>query len=114
MASVMLLSPRCSPADTAPAGSVPLQCQADCPLHTTSSGADVTNELAIQFLGQNLKSNTLELEYDFTPAIERPASATSTPTGRSPAISATFDTGETYFPGGPAGHRGELIFCGAR
>ena len=41
--------------------------QAGCPLHTTSSGADVTNELSYNFLGQNLKSNTLELQYDFTP-----------------------------------------------
>jgi hypothetical protein len=41
--------------------------QPGCPLHTTSSGADVTNELSYQFLGQNLKSNTLQFQYDFTP-----------------------------------------------
>ena len=39
--------------------------QANCPQHTASSGADVTNEIAAQFLGQNIKSNTIEVEYDF-------------------------------------------------
>ncbi len=37
-----------------------------CPQHSTSSGADVTNELVSQFLGQNIRSNTIELKYDFT------------------------------------------------
>src|SRR5579862_3596286 len=73
--------------------------QAGCPLHTTSSGADVTNELAYQFLGQNLKSNTFQLLYDFTKRLtghigyeyENRTIAQE---------SDTFDTGETYFPGG--------------
>src|SRR6202041_813971 len=39
--------------------------QANCPQHAAGSPADVTNEIAMQFLGQNLKSNTLELQYDF-------------------------------------------------
>jgi hypothetical protein len=73
--------------------------QAGCPLHTSSSGADVTNELSYQFLGQNLKSNTLELQYDFTKRFSGHIGYlyTSRTIAQS---SATFDTGETYFPGG--------------
>lgn len=73
--------------------------KAGCPVHTSSSGADVTNELSYQFLGQDLKSNTLQFQYDFTQRWS----------GRIGYLysnrviaqySATFDTGETYFPGG--------------
>jgi hypothetical protein len=38
-----------------------------CPFHTATSAADVISGLASTFLGQNLKSNTLELQYDFNP-----------------------------------------------
>ena len=73
--------------------------QAGCPLHTSSSGADVTNELSYQFLGQNLKSNTFELQYDFTKRLSGRIGYEYT--NRSIAqMSDTFDTGETYFPGG--------------
>jgi len=73
--------------------------QAGCPLHTSGSGADVTNELTYQFLGQNLKSNTLELQYDFTKRWSGRIGYLYT--NRTIAqFSATFDTGETYFPGG--------------
>lgn len=73
--------------------------QPGCPLHTSGSGADVTNELSYQFLGQNLKSNTLELRYDFTKRWS--ARIGYLYTNRTIAqFSATFDTGETYFPGG--------------
>jgi hypothetical protein len=37
-----------------------------CPFHTANSAADVIAGLASSFLGQNLKSNTLQLQYDFT------------------------------------------------
>ena len=73
--------------------------QAGCPLHTSSSGADVTNELSYQFLGQNLKSNALDFEYDFNRRLS--GSIGYLYTNRTIAqFSATFDTGETYFPGG--------------
>src|SRR5271156_1622091 len=36
-----------------------------CPFHSATSAADVINGMASSFLGQNLKTNTLELEYDF-------------------------------------------------
>ncbi|HTS13431.1 MAG TPA: hypothetical protein VMH00_15040 [Candidatus Limnocylindrales bacterium] len=73
--------------------------QAGCPLHTSSSGADVTNELSYQFLGQNLKSNTLQVEYDFAPRWTARIGYLYTNRAIS-EFSATFDTGETYFPGG--------------
>lgn len=73
--------------------------QAGCPVHTSSSGADVTNQLSYQFLGQDLKSNRFELEYDFnkrwTGRLGYLYSARSIS-----QFSATFNTGETYFPGG--------------
>jgi len=73
--------------------------QVTCPLHTTSSGADVTNELTSQFLGQNLKSNTFELAYDFTPRYSARLGYLYSDRTIS-QFSATWDTGETYFPGG--------------
>lgn len=75
--------------------------QANCPLHTTSSGADVTNEITSQFLGQNFKSNTFELVYDFTPRWSARLGYLYTDRTIS-QFSATWDTGETYFPGGGA------------
>src|ERR1700677_5162229 len=38
--------------------------QANCPQNTASSGADVTDEIATQFLAQNIKSNTIEAQYE--------------------------------------------------
>ncbi len=74
----------------------------DCPQHNTSSGADVTTELVSQFLGQNIRSNTIEVRYDFTPRISGRVGYMYT--ARTIAdFSATFDTGEIYFPGGTAG-----------
>ncbi len=76
-----------------------------CPQHNTSAGADVTNELVSQFLGQNIRSDTIELKYDFTHRIS--AYAGYMYTARTIAdFSATFDTGEIYFPGGTAGNAG--------
>ncbi len=39
---------------------------ATCPQHSASSGADVINDVRNDFLGQDLKRNTFELQYDFT------------------------------------------------
>lgn len=38
---------------------------AACPNHNSGSGADVSQGIWSTFLGQNLKSNTFELQYDF-------------------------------------------------
>ncbi len=39
---------------------------AGCPQHNTSSGPDVTTLTSANFLGQDSKFNTIEVEYDFT------------------------------------------------
>ena len=62
----------------------------------------MTNELVSQFLGQNIRSNTIELKYDVTRRVS--AHVGYLYTARTIAdFSATFDTGEIYFPGGAAG-----------
>jgi len=86
--------------------------QHGCPLHTTSSGADVTNELSYQFLGQDLKSNTFELQYDFNRHWSGRVGYLYTSRAIS-QMSDTFDTGETYFPGG-TGATGATDFFAAR
>ena len=74
----------------------------NCPQHNSSSGADVTNELVSQFLGQNVRSNTFELKYDLTQRVN--AYVGYAYTARTiEDFSTTFDTGEIYFPGGPTG-----------
>jgi hypothetical protein len=73
--------------------------QATCPQHSASSAADVTNEIASQFLAQNIKSNTLEVQYDFTRRYG--AHIGYLYANRTIAsMAATFDSGEFYFPGG--------------
>src|SRR5580700_1542061 len=84
--------------------------QANCPQHAASSGADVTNEIAAQFLGQNIKSNTLEVQYDF----DRKYSAHIGYLYENRKIASmddTYDTGEFYFPGGAAGNPGNLFLA---
>ena len=79
----------------------------NCPQHSASSLADVTNEFVSQFLGQRIIANTIELKYDFT----RRFSAGIGYMYRARTIadfSATWDTGEIYFPGGPGGTPGLL------
>jgi hypothetical protein len=79
----------------------------NCPQHNASSGADVTNELVSQFLGQNIRSNTIELRYEFTPRVS--AYVGYEFTARTIAdFSATWDTGEIYLPGGVGGKPGIL------
>jgi hypothetical protein len=70
-----------------------------CPFHSASSAADVISGLATSFLGQNLQSNTLELQYDFN----RHWSAHIGYLYSDQTIaqySATNDTTEIYYPGG--------------
>jgi hypothetical protein len=71
----------------------------NCPQHSASAAADVVNELVSRFLAQNLKTNTVELEYAFAPRLR--ARLGYMYTSRTIAdFNATFDTGEMYFPGG--------------
>src|SRR5487761_518582 len=74
----------------------------NCPQHSSGSGADIVNQLVSQFLGQNLKTNTLEFEYEVTRRID--ARIGYLYTARTIAdFSATFNTGVIYFPGGSTG-----------
>jgi hypothetical protein len=73
-----------------------------CPQHLATSAADVITGLASSFLGQNLKSNTLELEYDLNSHVM--AHIGYLYTNRSIAqFSDTNDSGLIYFPGGATG-----------
>ena len=81
-------------------GNCPLGSNAvTCPQHAASSAADVITGLASSFLGENLKSNTLELEYD----LNRHVMAHIGYLYANRAInqfSDTNDSGLIYFPGG--------------
>jgi hypothetical protein len=75
---------------------------ANCPAHNSSASADYTNEIVSQFLGQNLKDNIFQLHYDFTSRVS--ARFGYEYTNRSISdFTATWDTGEIYFPGGTGG-----------
>jgi len=70
-----------------------------CPQHSASSAADAITGLASTFLGQNLKSNTLELEYDLNRRVS--AHIGYLYTNRTIAqFSDTNDSEMIYFPGG--------------
>jgi hypothetical protein len=84
--------------------------QASCPQHTSGSAADVTNEIATQFLAQNIKSNTFELQYDFNRRYT--AHIGYLYTNRTIAtMDDTFDTGEFYFPGGTTASAANLYLA---
>ena len=103
----MLLAPGTFNATNCPAA--PFN-QANCPQHTASSAADVTNEIAMQFLAQDIKSNTIEAQYDFNRRYS--AHAGYLYTNRTIASAAqTFDTGEFYFPGGATGTAANLFLA---
>ena len=84
--------------------------QVGCPQHTASSAADLTNELVTQFLGQNIKSNTFELEYDFNRRYSAHIGYLYT-NRKISSMDDTFDTGEFTFPGGAAGNAGNLFLA---
>lgn len=70
-----------------------------CPSHSASSSADVVDGPTSSFLGQNVRSNTFELQYDFTPRLTGRVGYEYT--ARTIAdFNATFYSAETYFPGG--------------
>ncbi len=103
----MLLSPGAFNSTNCPAA--PYN-QASCPQHTSSSAADITHEIASQFLAQNIKSNTIEAQYDFNRRYS--GSIGYLYTNRTIASAAqTFDTGEFYFPGGATGNAGNLFLA---
>jgi len=81
-----------------------------CPSHTASSAADEVNGPTSSFLGQNIRSNTFQLQYDFTRRLTGRLGYEYT--ARTIAdFSATFYSGETYFPGGVGGSAGNDYFA---
>jgi opacity protein-like surface antigen len=73
-----------------------------CPKHTASSAADSISGPTSTFLGQNIKSDTVELQYDFSKHLS--ARIGYEYTNRTIAdFDATFYSAETYFPGGVGG-----------
>ncbi len=74
-----------------------------CPGHSASSSADTVNGPTSSFLGQNIRSNTFQLQYDFSKRLTGRIGYEYT--ARTIAdFSATFFSGETYFPGGVGGN----------
>jgi hypothetical protein len=73
-----------------------------CPSHSAGSSADYVSGPNSSFLAQNIKSNTFELQYDFTKRLTGRLGYVYT--NRTIAdFNATFYTAETYFPGGVGG-----------
>jgi len=72
---------------------------ANCPQHSSSSLADFENQVFQRFLGQDLKSNTFQVQYDFTRRLSGRIGYQYT--HRQIAnFTSIFDVLETYFPGG--------------
>jgi hypothetical protein len=81
-----------------------------CPGHTASSSADIVNGPTSSFLGQNIKSNTFQLQYDFSKRFTGRLGYVYT--DRTIAdFNATFISAETYFPGGAGGTVGNDFFA---
>ncbi|MGA8145021.1 MAG: hypothetical protein WB987_14135 [Candidatus Acidiferrales bacterium] len=76
--------------------------QAACPQHSTSSLADFEDELFTRFLGQNLKTNTFQLEYDFNRRLSGRVGYLYT-NRKIADFNAVTDVAEIYLPGGTAG-----------
>jgi hypothetical protein len=75
---------------------------ATCPDHTASSSADIVDGPTLSFLGQNIRANAFELQYDFNKRLT--ARIGYEYANRTIAdFSATFYSAETYFPGGAGG-----------
>jgi hypothetical protein len=83
---------------------------ASCPAHNANAAADVVNGPTSNFLGQNIRSNTIQLQYDLTNRLT--ARIGYVYTARTIAdFSATFFSGETYFAGGAGGTEANDYFA---
>jgi hypothetical protein len=81
-----------------------------CPGHTASSPVDSFDGPTSTFLGQNVRSNTVQLQYDFSQHLTGRIGYVHT--NRTLAdFSATFDATETYFPGGVGGSAANYYFA---
>jgi hypothetical protein len=77
-----------------------------CPQHNDNSGPDVTNGTWTRYLGQNYKSNTLQLEYDFS---TRVGAWLGYRYGNRKVFSQDTETfaNEVFYPGGVGAARGD-------
>jgi hypothetical protein len=81
-----------------------------CPSHATSSSADIVDGPTSSFLGQNIRSNTFEVQYDVSKRLT--ARIGYEYTNRTIAdFNATFYSAETYFPGGTGGTAANYYFA---
>lgn len=73
-----------------------------CPSHALTSAADLVSAINANFLKQDMKSNTVQMEYDFSPRYQ--ARIGHLYTHREIVQSASsFTTQQIFYPGGPAG-----------
>jgi hypothetical protein len=75
---------------------------ATCPQHASGSGPDIETEVNNTFLGQNLKQNTLQLQYDLSRRLSGRVGYRYT-NRKIANFASAYDTAEIYFPGGPTG-----------
>ena len=80
---------------------------ATCPQHASGSGPDFETEINNTFLGQNLKQNTFQFQYDFSKRFSGRLGYRYT-NRKIATFSAAFDIAEIYFPGGPTGNAANL------
>ena len=73
-----------------------------CPAHTTTSAADLVDAYNWNFLKQDMKSNTFQLEYDFTKRVNAYIGHYYT---HREIVSSSFSytTADLYYPGGSTG-----------
>jgi hypothetical protein len=81
-----------------------------CPSHTAASGADITNGVSENYFAQNLKSNTFELEYDFSRRYSAHIGYVYT-NRKITDNSNSFNTLEIYYPGGAGANAGNLYLA---
>jgi hypothetical protein len=75
---------------------------ATCPQHASGSGPDIETEINSTFLGQNLKQNTFQLQYDVSRRLSGRVGYRYT-NRKIADFASAYDTAEIYFPGGPTG-----------
>jgi hypothetical protein len=75
---------------------------ASCPQHASGSGADMTTLVDSNFLGQDLKQNTLQLQYDASRRLSGRVGYRYT-NRKIANFSSSLNTAEVYFPGGSTG-----------
>jgi hypothetical protein len=81
-----------------------------CPSHVITDGADVTNGVSENFFAQNLKTNTIELEYDFSRRFSAHIGYLYS-NRKITDNSNSFNTLEIYYPGGVGANAGNFYLA---